>query len=182
VIVIVIFSITQTTTLYMIDYFDSSIFVSQPGKYRLINCLAHIAGLALNHPQVYQYHYEGITYRGLTINENDLTCYTNGNYILNRSFVSTSKDRSVATIFSCFEQEHDPTTACVLFKYRIASNATAVDIERISSIKDEQEVVILPFSLFQVTHREPIYSKESSQVLHEIHLEECLDKQIQQGE
>ena len=45
--------------LYIIDYFDPSTYISQPGKYRLINCLAHIAGLSLNYPQIHQYQYKG---------------------------------------------------------------------------------------------------------------------------
>ena len=48
-------------------------------------------------------------------------------------------------------------------------------------MKDENEVIILPFSVFQVKHRKEIYSKKSSRILHEIHLEECRNNQIQQG-
>jgi hypothetical protein len=51
----------------VIDYFDPSTYFSQPRKYRLINCLAHIAGFALNNPEIHQYQYEGTTYRGLSL-------------------------------------------------------------------------------------------------------------------
>ena len=166
-------------SLYIIDYFDPSIFISQPGKYRLINCLAHIVGLSFNYPHRHQYRFKGMTYRGLMLNEDDLRCYTIDNFILNRSFVSTSKDRTVAIVFSGFERNHDSTQISVLFKYKIESDTIGFDIERISSIEDEKEVIILPFSIFQVKHRKEIYSKESSRILHVIHLEECRNDQIQ---
>ena len=167
-------------SLYIIDYFNPSTFISQPGKYRLINCLAHIAGLSLNNSHIHQYRFKGMIYRGLMLNEDDLRCYTIGNCILNRSFVSTSKDRAVATMFSGFEQNHhDSTKVSVLFKYKIESDTTSFDIEQISSIEDEKEVIILPFSVFQVKHRKEIYSKKYSHVLHVIHLEECRNDQIQ---
>ena len=115
------------------------------------------------------------------LNKEDLRCYTINNYILNRSFVSTSKDRTVATMFSGFEQNQNSTQISVLFKYNIQSDRTGLDIECISSIEDEKEVIILPFSVFQVKDRKEIYSNESSQILHEIHLEEYHNDQIQQG-
>ena len=156
--------------LYIIDYFDPSSYIFQPGNYRLINCLAHITAFSFNYPHINKYQYKGITYRGLIINEDDLECYTIGNYILNRS---------VATLFSGFEQEYNSTKrTCILFKYKIETKTTSLDIERISSIKDEREVIILPFSVFQVKHRKEIYSNEYSHTLHEVHLEECLDDQL----
>ena len=167
------YALNKHLALYIIDYFDPSTYISQPGKYRLINCLAHITGLSLNYPHIHRYQYRGITYRGLIINKKDLEYYAVGNFILNRSFVSTSKDRSVAIVFSAFEQENDSTKVCVLFKYKIESDATGLDIERISSIKEEKEVIILPFSVFQVKQRKEIRSNKSSQILHEIHLDEC---------
>lgn len=51
----------------MIDYFDPSTYISQPRKYRLINCSAHIVGLALNNLEIHQYQYEGTAYRELSL-------------------------------------------------------------------------------------------------------------------
>lgn len=162
--------------LYIIDYFDPYAFLSRPGRFRLINCLAHITGLSINNPDLHQYRYTGIVYRGLVLSAKDYECYKIGNYILNRSFVSTSQNRLVAMMFSGFEHgnnfEETSTQRCVLFKYKIEQNTTGLDIERISSIEDENEVLILPFSLFQVKNRKEIYSTKSSQILYEIDLDE----------
>ena len=113
---------------------------------------------------------------------NDLGCYSIGNYILNRSFVSTSKNRSVAQMFAAnghlgkTSDHHHLTKVPVLFRYKIKQNQTAIDIELISSIRDEEEVLILPFSVFQVKDRIENCSNMRSAGLVEIDLEECEDE------
>jgi hypothetical protein len=104
---------------------------------------------------------------------NQLESYSVENSILNKSFVSTSKDRSIANMFADYNQQQNSKIP-VLLIYTIKKNQTAIDIEHISTIKDEEEVLILPFSVFQVKNK---IEKNSSSILIEIHLEECQDDQ-----
>jgi hypothetical protein len=41
----------------------------------------------------------------------------------------------------------------VLLKYTIKQNKTGIDIEHLSMIRDEEEVLILPFSVFKIKNR-----------------------------
>ena len=169
--------------LYILDYFDPPCHASLRTKHRLINCLVHIVTLLINHPDIHKYKYNGITYRGLLMKENDLNCYSIGNHILNRSFVSTSKNLSIAQLFADnthlggTSDDHDLTQVPVLLKYTIKQNQTGIDIEHISMKPDKEEVLILPFSVFQVKDRIENCPNMCSPVLVEIYLEECEDNE-----
>ena len=171
--------------LYILHYFDLPSYSTLKTKYRLINCLVHIVTLLINHPDIHKYKYNGITYRGLLMTKNDLKCYNIGNHILNRSFVSTSKNREIANIFAGnidsggASDHHDLTQVSVILKYTIKQNVTGIDIEHISKTPNEEEVLILPFSVFQVKDIIENRTSGCSSVLYEIDLEECEDnKQI----
>jgi len=165
--------------LYILHYFDTQSYSSLRTKYRLINCLVHIVTLVINHPDIHKYKYNGISYRGLLMNEKDLECYLISNHILNRSFVSTSKNREVAKLFAGRQENistktsnrYDLTEIAVLLKYTIKQNQTAIDIEHMSEIPDEEEVLILPFSVFQIKNR----FENRAEMLVIIELEECED-------
>ncbi|CAF3540767.1 unnamed protein product [Rotaria sp. Silwood2] len=163
--------------LYILDYFDASSYSSSPTKYRLINCLVHIITLLIHHPDIYKYKYKGMTYRGLLMTENDLKRYSIGTHILNRSFVSTSKNRSVAQMFAGNSLQ-TLTKVSVLLKYTTKQNNTAIDIEHLSMVKDEKEVLILPFSVFQIKDVIQNNPKMSPPALFEIELEECEDNEL----
>ena len=164
--------------IHILDYFTSS---SLPlTNYRLINCLVHIVTLLIHHPDRDLYKYQGITYRGVVMRRRDLKKYRIGYSIMNRSFVSTSKYRSVAQMFagnvpSKREDTDDQTFVSVMFRYKIKQNRTAINIERLSTIKDEKEVLILPFGVFQVKDCVENDPEMSPPVQFEIDLEECED-------
>ena len=65
----------------------------------------------------------------------------------------------------------------VLLRYTIKQNRTAIDIQNMSMVTDEEEVLILPFSVFQVKDRIQNYLNIYSTVSVEIILEECEDDQ-----
>ncbi|CAF5155093.1 unnamed protein product, partial [Rotaria magnacalcarata] len=163
--------------LYILDYFDPP---SSQTKYRLINCLVHIVTLLVNHPDINKYTYRGTTYRGLSMTKKDLEKYTIGNHILNRTFVSTSKNRSIAQLFAGNSQQPSAEVS-VLLKYTTKQNKTAIDIEHISMIQDEKEVLILPFSVFQIKDLIKNSPDMSPPVLYEIDLEECEDGEQTKG-
>jgi hypothetical protein len=110
---------------------------------------------------------------------NHLKHYTIGAHILNRSFVSTSKDPSIAQMFAGnILQEtsnlHGLTSVSVLLKYIIKQNETAIDIEHMSTVEDEKEVLILPFSVFRIKNR---IENNAEKCYIEIDLEECEDNE-----
>ena len=171
--------------LYILDYIDLQSYSSLQTKYRLINCLTHIVTLLINQPDIDKYKYTGVTYRALLLKENDLKSYNINSFILNKSFVSTSKNHSVTEMFAKnghsggTSDENESRQVSVLLKYTIKQNQTAIDIQNMLMVEDEEEVLILPFSVFQVKNRIQTCSNTSSSVSIEIDLEEYEDdKQI----
>ncbi|CAF4049070.1 unnamed protein product [Adineta steineri] len=172
--------------LYILHYFNTQSYSYTSPEYRLINCLVHIVTLLINHPDIHKYKYKGTTYRGLLMKQNDLKAYHIGNYILNKSFMSTSKDLAVAHIFAGYGQEsvlsgisnhHDSSEVSVILKFTIKQNDTGVDIKHMSMVEDEEEVLILPFSVFQVKDRIENGLNTDSPGLIEIYLEQCEDNE-----
>ncbi|CAF1205092.1 unnamed protein product [Rotaria sp. Silwood1] len=136
--------------LYILDYFDTSSYSPSQTKYHLINCLVYIVTLLIKHPDIHKYKYKCIAYRGLLMTRIDLEHYTIGTHILNRSFVSIPKNRSVGQTFADNSQQnvlqqtsdhHDLVQVSVLLKYTIKQNQTAVDIEHISMIEDQKRSI-----------------------------------------
>ena len=156
--------------VYILDYFNCPSSSSMK-NYRLINCLVHIVTLIIHHPDRHLYRFKGVTYRGMRMRRVDLEKYPIGNAILNRTFVSTSKVRSIAQCFAGNSSSNDEVS--VMFKYTIKRNRTAINVEYFSSIRDEREVLILPFSVFKVVDRLDNDPQMSPPVLFEIDLEEC---------
>ncbi|CAF2707285.1 unnamed protein product [Rotaria sp. Silwood2] len=121
--------------LYILQYFVKTKDFSS--NYRLVNCLVHIVTLLIYHPNLPQYQYQGLCYRGMRITQNDLDQYLSNQYILNRSFLSTSIDREVAEMFAGEGQQskmrYIPKDHCALqysclCQYLIKQNSTAINI------------------------------------------------------
>ncbi|CAF2617832.1 unnamed protein product [Rotaria sp. Silwood2] len=168
--------------LYILDNFDQTKYFSD--HYRLVNCLSHIVTLLIYHPNLPQYRFQGVCYRGMTITEHDLDQYQVNQHILNYSFLSTSLARTVAEMFAGVGQQsqmrhthqsHRPLQYSCLCKYLIKQNSTAINIESLSIRPDEQEILILPFSVFKVINiiRNDLDSTNTISI--EIELEECED-------
>ncbi|CAF0781777.1 unnamed protein product [Adineta steineri] len=175
--------------MYILDYFDESkLFLP---TYRLVNCLAHIVTLLIHHPDVSRYQYRGLCYRGMRITQNDLNQYQLNQHMLNRSFLSTSTDRGVAEMFAGEGEQsnmrHTPKGdralqySCVC-QYSIKQNATAIYIQKLSKNADENEVLILPFTVFKVVgiKRNDLENPKAS-ISVEIQLEECEDSHEDQN-
>ncbi|UJR16654.1 hypothetical protein I4U23_003554 [Adineta vaga] len=169
--------LNEHIALYIFDYFDVNSYYASPKKYRLINCLVHIVTLLINHPDIYEHQYLGTVYRGLSMKTNDFKHYTIGNHILNRTFLSTSKKEDVARFFAKenFGQinidDYHQSKVSVLSKYSIKQNKTAINTAEMSKIPDEEEVLILPFAVFEVKNK----IKCTASVQYEIELKECID-------
>ncbi|CAF1659699.1 unnamed protein product, partial [Didymodactylos carnosus] len=65
----------------------------------------------------------------------------------------------------------------VILKFTIKQDETAVDIKHMSMVPDEEEVLILPFSVFRVKDTIENGGDTDSPGLIEIDLEECEDSE-----
>ncbi|CAF0971836.1 unnamed protein product [Didymodactylos carnosus] len=163
---------------YLMDYFDQKINFRP--NYRLVNCLKNIVALLIHHPDFINHHFIGTTYRGMLMTENDFGKYQTGSQIMNRTFLSTSKKLTVAEFFAGEGQQNSfrktpdrtPIQISVVCQYKIRNIRTALDIEFMSNILDEQEVLITPFATFNVTNVKRHDPITNPSVLVEIELEE----------
>ncbi|CAF1636142.1 unnamed protein product [Didymodactylos carnosus] len=91
-----------------------------------------IAGIIAEHPKLKSYTFIGKTYRGMRLTDYDLLHYITGTRVMNKSFLSTTKDKEIASKFaekmSLMESTNKkyPT----LCRYEIINNRTALDIEQ----------------------------------------------------
>ncbi|CAF1375192.1 unnamed protein product [Adineta steineri] len=164
---------------YGIDFFDP-FSVDMHVDYAIIKSLMKTIAIIMYDKSFAKYRYCGKTYRGMLLTEEDLYKYIVHSKIMNKSFLSTSKSKEIAEAFSGCEQERflrktfdkQAIHISIICTYIIKNDETALNIETISDrVSDEEEVLILPFSIFQVKSVE-----RSSTNIVQIELEEVLDE------
>lgn len=106
-------------------------------------------------PTLLKLSFEGETFRGMLITKSDLNQYKAGSIIMVKSFLSTSKDRSVSEWFANQKQpQKGASSESIRFPaichYKIRYPNSSLAIENISIHKKEQEVLILPLTVFKV--------------------------------
>ena len=107
--------------------------------------------------------YQGISYRGVKMSIFDVSRYyyamKNANCIIEtRNFASTSKRKNVSLIYSAHGEALDHNLHSILLIFEFPTRCkTAIDLTRISEnlppisqYADEEEVLILPYTLFKV--------------------------------
>jgi hypothetical protein len=107
--------------------------------------------------------YQGISYRGVKMSIFEVSRYyyamKNANCIIEtRNFASTSKRKEVSLLFSAHGEALDNNLHSILFIFEFPTRCkTAIDLARISEnlppisqYADEEEVLILPYTLFKV--------------------------------
>lgn len=130
-----------------------------------------ITTILLYHPPFQSLKFAGIVYRGAVIDRSVVTNYNKGSRIITTTFLSTSRDREVANIYYGLDGLSGNNDRISLWcQYTIKSeNRTALYIAPYSEHRDEEEVLILPYSSFLITDiREGKLKKR-----YEIYLEEC---------
>ncbi|CAF0797935.1 unnamed protein product [Adineta steineri] len=162
-----------------IDFFDP-FSVDMHVDYAIIKSLMKTIAIIMYDKSFAKYRYCGKTYRGMLLTEEDLYKYIVHSKIMNKSFLSTSKSKEIAEAFSGCEQEEflrktpdkQAIHISVLCTYIIKNSETSSNIETISErISDEKEVLILPFSIFEVKS-----VQRSSANIVQIELEEVSDE------
>jgi len=103
----------------------------------------------LNHQLHEKYQFKGICYRSLKIkSHNELNMYQVGKKLINRTFISATKDRQFAEQYVC-DSEKEKQNA-VIISFEIRHSKTALDIEYLSEFPDEKEVLIMINSIFKI--------------------------------
>lgn len=142
--------------------------------------VGYLASIFIYHPDLRSLSYIGLTYRGMVLCRHDLSVYTVGKRLLNKSFLSTSTDRAVAEMFAGVGNSHnmrrnlnkDLIQYIAICTYKIRNQNTALKIASISEVTFEQEVLIMPLCAFQVKSIKQHLGDDS--IIHvEIELEEC---------
>jgi hypothetical protein len=130
------------------------------------------AAILINHPRFHPYYRTGTTYRGMNITPTDLKEYEKGKIVMTRSFLSTSENRKIAEMFIEYNDADHPPVICI---YKVTQLRSSLSLETMSLVSDENEVLIIPFVVFEVKeHRddETISDGKPCRIT-TIELEEC---------
>ena len=154
-----------------------TLYTTQDGTKSIANILSH-------HPEFQTY--EGTVYRGMVL-PIDLGHMQVNHCIMTKTFLSTSKNRHAAEMFAGYDRSDDTldstdeTITSILCTYivkNINGKRRALDMSCISTIKDEEEVLLLPYSIFLITKHEFIDVGNSNRKRIEIEFEECDNEQL----
>ncbi|CAF3610923.1 unnamed protein product [Rotaria sordida] len=110
-----------------------------------------------NHPELEKLSFKGKVYRGMPITQDDLKQYGIGGKVMNKAFMSTTKDLDVAKNFAknnlTYRQTEHGTQVkmAALCIYEIINDRTGLDIEPISEYALEREVLVGPYTAFVIT-------------------------------
>lgn len=153
---------------HSIDYL-LHLYTLETKFYRILrqDCLPLAIPLFMNLTKLKHRYFQGRVYRGMRMSSEQLLTYqtamdTPGTLLQTTSFSSTSIDRSIAEQFANLKHKNTEQELCVLFifDFPVACDQ-AINLSRISpdtsclsEYEDEQEVLILPWTLFQVTRVE----------------------------
>ncbi|CAF1506070.1 unnamed protein product [Didymodactylos carnosus] len=121
------------------------------------------------------------TYRGMLMTRDDLIKYNVGSQIMNVSFSSTSENKQVARTFAgentmdALRQTPDRKAIhlSAVCAYHTKHSRTALQLESISEMADEEEILILPFSAFEIVGVNQYNGRKNNGIMVEIELEEC---------
>ncbi|CAF2507762.1 unnamed protein product [Rotaria sp. Silwood2] len=121
-----------------------------------------------------QYQFQGICYRSMKIkSDNDLNIYRVGTKLINRTFISATKDRQFAEKYVCDRSAEKKYAVIISFEIRQFN--TALDIEYLSEFPSEKEILIMNKRIFKVVR---IKMKNSFDV--EIELRESKSTRVNQ--
>jgi hypothetical protein len=129
---------------YMATGGKSKVFAKLRGQWS-----GYYTGAIVKSPALDPYRFRGITYRGMEVVPQEIEQYHIGGVLTNKAFQSTSKEIQVAYRFACRERP-TPGKVPLLLIYDIVDRRSAIDITRLSEYQDEEEVLLVPGTLFRV--------------------------------
>jgi hypothetical protein len=134
-----------------------------------------VACVIVNHPDLDRYRIkeERKVFRGMRVPNTVLANYCIGNRFMNKTFLSTSKLKEVA---ERFQGSSEDEVGCICIYTLVPSETrTAIDIQHISNFALECEVLILPYTTFEVT-KVDIHRIDATSDQYIIELRECHPK------
>ena len=140
-------TVNRHLAAHVLFYFESTL--CDTVDYQLVKCLIDFVALLIYREELSPYIFAGIVYRGMMVSPEDLHRYVVGSRLMNTTFLSTSKNRDVAEMFSG-ENEDQLAVLCTYEVHSKNNRRTAILINCISKCPDENEVLLLPFSAFHV--------------------------------
>ncbi|CAF1372783.1 unnamed protein product [Rotaria magnacalcarata] len=168
---------------YALHYFDSTLNKTQ--DYTFSTCIIDLIALLIHSNGLESYYCQNTvtSYRGMLITRDELKKYNVGAQIMNVSFLSTSKNKAIAQIFAgegamdYLRQtpDHTPIHLSTLCIYHTKNHRTALQIAGVSEVPDEEEILILPFSAYEIVSVRKYDGNKNNGVIMEIELEECAE-------
>ena len=109
--------------------------------------------LLLYHPQFKELNFIGTVYRGFPLDKSKFSHYTDGACFITTTWLSSSKDRRVAEMFSGQDNGFlGVDKLSIICIYNIKNeDRTALNIAKYSQFPGEEEILILPYSCFRIT-------------------------------
>jgi hypothetical protein len=123
------------------------------------------------------------------MNYHDLEKYQENSSLMTKSFLSSSIDRKIAELFLCQKESSQTLNLAgerktvdgslikswVMCIYHVKHQRTALHIENSSQYVNEGEILIMPYSVFEVKSIKqiPVSHLSDGQSITEIQLEEC---------
>lgn len=135
-----------------------------------------IACLLVNHPDLEKYRSatNQCIFRGMSVERVVQEQYRPGVRIINKTFVSTSKSRDVANMF--LGKTADRVSCLFIITLGESRRRTALDIQDLSTFPEEEEVLILPYTTFEVVRVE-YQGTDSKEIDYVIEMKEITDAQ-----
>lgn len=118
----------------------------------------------------------------MRITQDDLEEYNEGDIVMTRSFLSTSKKREVAICFlgapdkvEEVQSDKDDERQPIMCIYKVIYPQISLYLMKISVFEQEEEVLITPFAIFQVMKIEDVQMdiNDESYPIKVIYLDEC---------
>jgi hypothetical protein len=110
----------------------------------------YYTGFIVKNPAFEPYRFAGQTYRGMEITPVDFAEYKVAAALTNKSFQSTSRSWKIAKGFA-YPSNPTPGRLHVMIIFTITDRRSALSIDQISEYQHEEEVLIVPGTLFIVT-------------------------------
>lgn len=149
----------------------------------------YIVGLLRYHPRLDDISFTGTSYRVMQVNNTDLRRYQVNRWSMTKSFLSSSQDEKIAAYFLRRQEltreefgtsdrhaaDGSSIKSWVMCKYQIKYARTVLHIAETSQYACEGEILIMPYTVFQVKSIEkvkPSYLPDG-QTITEIQLREC---------
>lgn len=120
--------------------------------------------LFMSLPKLKKRYFKGRSYRGMHMTSEQLLTYqiamdTPGTLLQTNAFSSTSMDRCIAEQFAYVKRKSSEKDFCVIFIFdfpeicdqAINLSRISIDTPCLSEYEDEKEILILPYTLFEVT-------------------------------